>query len=61
MNFHDNSKNKNQKNPKNDFTIVSAHCSSLMKVGSKLRGERMGGADMGSAYAQLGQSLIIYN
>ena len=35
MNFYDNSKNKN---PKIDFSFVSAHCTSSIKTGSKLRG-----------------------
>ena len=34
MNFHDNSKNKNQKY---DFTFDSAHCPSFMKMGANLR------------------------
>ena len=41
MNFHDNLKNKNRKNLKISFSFVSAHCASVMKVGSKLR--RRGG------------------
>ena len=35
MNFHNNSKNKNWKI---DLSIVSAHCASSIKTGSKLRG-----------------------
>ena len=35
MNFHDNSKNKNRKIV---FSFVYAHCTSFMRVGSKLRG-----------------------
>ena len=34
MNFDDNSKNNNRKM---DFSFDSAHCTSFMKVGSKLR------------------------
>ena len=34
MNFHDNSKNKNQKI---DFSFVSASCALSIKTGSKLR------------------------
>ena len=34
VNFHDNSKNKNRKI---DFSFDSANCTSIMKVGSKLR------------------------
>ena len=49
MNFHDNSKNKNWKNRKKDFSFISAHFASFMKVGSKLRGEG------GSAYPLLGK------
>ena len=37
INFHDNSKNKNKKNPKIDVLFVSAHSASSMKTGSKLR------------------------
>ena len=47
MNFHDNSKNKNWKNQKIDFSFDSAHCASFMKTGEKLR--------KGSAYPYLGQ------
>ena len=35
MNFHDNPKNKNQKI---DFSFDSAHCTSFIKMGAKLRG-----------------------
>ena len=47
MNFHDNSKNINRKN---DFSSVSSHSASLMKMGSKLREERRVGG--GSALEQ---------
>ena len=40
MNFHDYSKNNNWKI---DYSFHSAHCASLMKVGSKLKG---GGGDL---------------
>ena len=43
MNFHNNSKNKSRKIY---FSIISTHCASSIKTGSKLRG---GGAE-GSAY-----------
>ena len=36
MNFHDNSKNKNQKI---DFSFDSAHCASFIIIGAKLREE----------------------
>ena len=39
MNLYENSENKNKKNQKIDFSFVSAHCASFMKVGSKRRGE----------------------
>ena len=38
----------------NDFSFVSAHCASFMKVGSKLRGG-------GSAYLQVGQSRSLHS
>ena len=38
MNFHDNLKNKNQKNWKIYFSFVSAYCTSSLKTGSKLWG-----------------------
>ena len=47
INFRDNSKNKNRKI---DFSFVSAHYASSIKIGSKLRGG-------GCAYHYLGQGL----
>ena len=38
MNFHDNSKNENRNNRKIDFSFVSAHSASFMKMGARLRG-----------------------
>ena len=42
MNFDDNSKKKNQKNRKIDFSFDSAHFASFNKIGAKLRGEEGG-------------------
>ena len=43
MNFHDNSKNKNQKNREINFSFDSAHSAFFMKIGATLRGEEGGG------------------
>ena len=39
INFHGKLKNRNLKNRKIVFSIVSAHCAPLMEVGTKLMGE----------------------
>ena len=53
MNFNENSKNRNRKKRKIDFSFDSALCVSFMKVGAKLRGGV-------SAYPYLGQGLSFY-
>ena len=37
LSFHDNSKNENRKNWKNNFSFDSAHCASFIKTGEKLK------------------------
>ena len=45
MNFHDKSKNNNQKI---DFSFDSAHCTSFIKTGAKQRG----GGEVGKRYIE---------